>query len=239
MTSKFCPQCGHPAGPSARFCENCGSTLSGAQPASTTNRPSVLPESPQPNRQSAAAPPADPRVRPASLPERGKQTSAPVGVGWRPASGSIGSTAPTAEKPSSGPAIPVPMFSKTKIVGYVRGLSQRFAQQNMQIYSFRVETYDAQGNRQPPVTVEMQGLSFEGSLNEGDQVEIDHKPRPGKAIKIKALMNLTSGAVFKAKGLPLYVQIINVPATLMAWIIWAAVLIGFFSLVIAIISDAL
>ena len=113
------------------------------------------------------------------------------------------------------------------------------AQQNMQIYSFRVETFDAQGNRQTPVTVEMKGLSFEGSLNEGDQVEINKKPRPAKAIKVKRLMNLTSGAVFKAKDLPLYVQIISIPATLISWIIWAAFIVGFFWLLFAIISDSL
>ncbi|MGD8603105.1 MAG: hypothetical protein PVF49_00900 [Anaerolineales bacterium] len=132
------------------------------------------------------------------------------------------------------------MVSKTKIVGYVRGLSQRMAQmgqQTTQIYSFRVETFDAQGNRQSPVTVEMQGIGFEGSLNEGDQVEIDKKPRPGKAIKINKLMNLTSGAVFKAKDYPFYVKLISIPASLMAWIIWAAVLVGFFWLVFSIISD--
>jgi hypothetical protein len=128
------------------------------------------------------------------------------------------------------------MFSKTKIVGYVRGLNCQMAQ-DKQVYSFRVETFDARGNRLPPITVQMKGIGFVGSLNEGDQVEISKKPRPGKVIKVARLRNLTAGSTFKVQRHPFYVRILAVPMSLIGWIITAAFVVGFFALIWIIISS--
>lgn len=244
MTPKFCSQCGHPAGSNANFCENCGATMGASPPPSSSSRPSSLPESPKvtpppPPKAPSSTPADDPLARPSSLPETEGSSSAPVGVGWRPAGGRVVSPKPPSEAVSSKPPIVDVLFSKTIIVGYVRGLTQRFAAQNLQVISFRVETFDAQGNRQAPVTVEMKGIGFEGSLNEGDQVEINQKPRPGKTIKVAKVRNITAGSTFKAQEYPFLIRILGFPVTLIGWIITVAFVIGFFAILWTIISDML
>lgn len=234
MSPRFCAECGQPAGPNARFCEKCGAELGSPQPTPASPRPDSLPEAPQPTRQPPSAPPTDSRGRPTSLPETGGSSSGPVGVGWKPKGGSIGERPTTATEDTTKPPLP---FSKTKIVWNVRGLGQRTAQPNMQVYSFRVERFDAQGNRLPAVTVEMKGIGFEGSLNEGDQVRIDRKPRPGKTIRIKELMNLTAGSIFKVQQYSLIVRILSVPMTLIGYLIVAAFVVGFFWVLFLILSD--
>ncbi|MGD1994178.1 MAG: hypothetical protein PVI59_13375 [Anaerolineae bacterium] len=117
----------------------------------------------------------------------------------------------------------------------MRGLSHHTAQ-NKQVCSFRVEAFDAQGNRLPPITIQMKGIGFSGSLNEGDQVEVNKKPRPGKVIKVARLRNLTAGSTFKVRRHPLYIRVLAVPLTLIGLIITVAFVVGFFALIWMILS---
>jgi hypothetical protein len=68
------------------------------------------------------------------------------------------------------------------------------------IWSFRVERYDAAGNRIALVPVEMRGHTFEGSLNDGDWVRTRGRMRSG-TLRVTRLENLTTGASVHAKGM--------------------------------------
>jgi hypothetical protein len=88
-------------------------------------------------------------------------------------------------------------------VGEARSMQQRTEQLGEQgsrsIWSFRLERYDARGNRLRPVQVEMRGLAFEGSLTDGDSVRVTGKWHDG-TIRAKSVENLTTGALVKSKS---------------------------------------
>lgn len=242
MTSNRCTGCGHPVRPSANFCEACGAAIAGRPATPSVGRPTSLPELPSvpaatpPTAPPSPSSPPDPRKRPSSLPEAGASGAAPVGVGWRPTGGRTAlPQTPGGSLRAAAPAVAA-LFSKTKIVGYVRGLSGRMMQ-NQQVYSFRVETFDAKGNRLPPITVEMKGIGFEGSLNEGDQVEIDKKPSPGKLIRVSKVRNITAGSTFTVKEAPIFERALQFPLNLLNWILTAAFVIGFFAVLFWILSE--
>ena len=67
------------------------------------------------------------------------------------------------------------------------------------IWTFRLERYDARGNRLRPVQVEMRGLAFEGSLSDGDSVRVTGRWHNG-AVRAKAVENLTTGSLVKSKS---------------------------------------
>lgn len=205
-----------------------------SQPSS---RPDSLPEAFKTASNPALSPSDDPHSKPSSFPETGDEAPTPVGVGWRPTSGSLSTPGASTEKQHAKPRKVAPLYSKTKIVGNVHGLSQRTAQVNQQVYSFRVETYDDQGNRLPPVTIEMKGISFEGSLNEGDQVQINKKPKHGITFKVNKLTNITAGSTFKVRKHPLFYRILSIPMTAIGLIIMVAFMAGFFLLLYRVIAD--
>lgn len=53
----------------------------------------------------------------------------------------------------------------------------------------------------PLVPVEMRALSFRGSLNEGDVVQINLPWRLGQTLEPREIDNLTTGGRYRAKGL--------------------------------------
>jgi hypothetical protein len=63
-----------------------------------------------------------------------------------------------------------------------------------QIYTFRLERYDAAGNRLPPIPVEMRGDTLWGVVNEGDWVEIPDSWQPNQTLRARKLTNLTTGS---------------------------------------------
>ena len=75
------------------------------------------------------------------------------------------------------------------------------------VVTFRVERYDDAGNQILMVPVQMKGLSYEGSVSEGDWVQVGGRRRAG-TLHAKELKNLTTGAVVKTKGVPLYVWVL-------------------------------
>ena len=88
------------------------------------------------------------------------------------------------------------------IVGEARGLQRRLEEsgnRNVEVLSFRVERYDAKGNRLTPVPVQMRGTSFEGSVQEGDQVRVSGQRSRRGTVSVDRVENLTTRSTVKAK----------------------------------------
>lgn len=99
-------------------------------------------------------------------------------------------------------------------------------QQSESIWSFRIERYDDAGNRVLLVPVEMRGLSFEGSLSDGDLVRAHGRARGG-TFHAREVENLTTGATIQAKTMPIAVKVIVCVflAAILTFIGWVAVTI--------------
>jgi hypothetical protein len=54
------------------------------------------------------------------------------------------------------------------------------------------------GNRLPPVPVQMRGLRFNGTINEGDRVEIDQRWRRGEMLCPSRVRDLTTGVTVRS-----------------------------------------
>jgi hypothetical protein len=135
------------------------------------------------------------------------------GAGWRPpdlargahATGGADATSGRArQSPPPSPPPPAP----GAIVGVARDVRQR-AEQHMwgqsgqttvQVWTFRIDRYDAHGAALPPVPVEMRGSSFEGSIDNGDWVEAPGVWRPGRTLHPRRVRNLTTGAPVGVRG---------------------------------------
>ncbi len=94
------------------------------------------------------------------------------------------------------------------IVGVVRGFRQRseadypFALFPWQIWAFRLDRLDEEGNTLPSVPVEMRGHSFEGFIDEGDEVELPGSWRAGEVVHAKEVYNRTKGVAVRANERP-------------------------------------
>ncbi|MGW7437174.1 hypothetical protein [Streptomyces sp. NPDC054849] len=91
------------------------------------------------------------------------------------------------------------------------------------VWTFRVERYDAAGQRVTLVPVEMRGLTFEGALGEGDWVRAQGTMKAG-TFRVKRVENQTTGAVVTAKGIPKVLLVIAgvFMAAIALWIVWVA-----------------
>ncbi len=92
---------------------------------------------------------------------------------------------------------------------HVRGQVAAFRQRNElmgrrygSIWDFRVDSWDAAGQPQPPVAVEIRALSIEGSIGDGDWVEISGHPSAGRVLKVRRLRNISMNALVVARGGP-------------------------------------
>lgn len=88
------------------------------------------------------------------------------------------------------------------VTGEADSVQQRMEWMNegsRSIWTFRLDGTDQNGTRLGPVQVEMRGISFEGSLTNGDSVRVSGRWRGG-AIHADQVQNLTTGAVVRAKN---------------------------------------
>ncbi|MGJ6969633.1 hypothetical protein ACSDR0_47920 [Streptosporangium sp. G11] len=74
------------------------------------------------------------------------------------------------------------------------------------ILSFRVERYDALGNRILLVPVEMRGRTIHGGITEGDWVRVRGPSKDG-TVRAAHVENVTTGATVRAKAIPTVVKI--------------------------------
>ncbi len=89
------------------------------------------------------------------------------------------------------------------IRGQVSGLQQRlehWAVRPVTVWDFRVERHDDAGNPLPRIHVEMRGRSFEGSIANGDWVEITANRKNGKVLHTRNVRNLTAGVIVTTRG---------------------------------------
>jgi pSer/pThr/pTyr-binding forkhead associated (FHA) protein len=93
----------------------------------------------------------------------------------------------------------VPRRGRAIVQGQVRGIQQRTEGESTAVWSFRIERYDPDGNRLPPIPAQMRAVAFEGSLNEGDEVSVIGEWQAG-TLHAKRVENLTTRATVKAKS---------------------------------------
>ncbi len=68
------------------------------------------------------------------------------------------------------------------------------------IWTFRIERFDAEGNRQPPVPVQMAARSFDGFVTDGDRVRVYVGSwKPGRILKPTSLYNEETQSFVKTK----------------------------------------
>ncbi len=111
------------------------------------------------------------------------------------------SPAPVAPPPPPPPAAAPPAAPRrsaqqdgTSFTGIARAFEQRGDRDSAKtVMSFRVERHDGQGNRLPPVPVELRGVTFSGSLTDGDEVSVSGKWKHG-VLRVRRVSNLTTGA---------------------------------------------
>jgi len=92
--------------------------------------------------------------------------------------------------------------SQPELIGEVRGFTQRsenISTSHLQhtIWNFRIERY-IEGKQLPPIPVEMRGQKFEGSINEGDSIQLLKNWQKGLH-KTNKVFNLTINVMVKAK----------------------------------------
>jgi hypothetical protein len=92
------------------------------------------------------------------------------------------------------------------------------------VVNFRVEGFDAVGNRIFLVPVEIRGLTVQGFPSPGDWVRAAGRDRGG-TIRAKVVQNLTTGSVIRPRGLPWYMKTVYAVfmaaiLAFMAWVFW-------------------
>lgn len=114
----------------------------------------------------------------------------------------------------------------TGLAGEVRGLRERQEvgpqKESWTVQSFRLERFDASGNRLSPVPVELRGLRFSGTLTEGDWVEVDPRRSVGDTVRVRHVVDHTTGAVVSGLGPRAGTRIGNT----IGWLVVAVILGG-------------
>ena len=119
----------------------------------------------------------------------------PSGSGWLPPSaGGPGQPPPGVP----GPPAYVPGTTPGAVVGEVRGKEVRtepsmLDQRPLSVWSFRIERFDAVGNRLQPVPVEMRGRNLRGILRDGDLVEVLAPWVEGQTLQVTTVRNISNG----------------------------------------------
>jgi hypothetical protein len=116
---------------------------------------------------------------------------APVGGGASARDSVVGRTGSARSERSEG----------TGFSGVVRDLRQRDhddAGMPMTVLDFRIERHDASGNRLVPMPVQMQGQSFSGAVNNGDEIRVTKGKWRDGTLRVDHLDNVTTGASVRA-----------------------------------------
>ncbi len=102
---------------------------------------------------------------------------------------------------SAGPA--APRSGTVTVTGEVRAVQQRTEWVNehgsRSIWTFRLDATDENGAQLGLVQVEMRGITFEGTLADGDSVRVSGRWRKG-SIRAAEVQNLTMGTLVRAKN---------------------------------------
>jgi hypothetical protein len=106
--------------------------------------------------------------------------------------------------------------------GHVRGVARSVQVRGVGddcVLSFRVDQYDARGERLPPIGVELRGYSS-GQLSDGEEVDVAGHWKDG-TVRAERVINRTTGA--QVKGFPGWRRIVLV-AVILLFVCWFAFL---------------
>src|SRR5262249_32887884 len=108
----------------------------------------------------------------------------PGGGAWAP-SETFGGPRPTERVMAHDSA------GRRNVVGVVRSIQTR-QEGRSAVWNFRVERFDGQGNRLPPMPVELRAKEVVGALSEGDWVRVPAKWVKGRTTQVKRVRDLTT-----------------------------------------------
>ncbi|MFB7112678.1 hypothetical protein [Streptomyces sp. NPDC056291] len=115
----------------------------------------------------------------------------------------------------------------TVVEGQVRNVQVRLphsgTNETKETWTFRIERYDNAGNRSLLVPVEMRGITFEGSIHDGDWVRTQGRMRSG-TLHVTRLENLTTSATVRVRGVS-KAQWIALCIFVLAFLAWVGFLI--------------
>ena len=210
-TAQFCDQCGSPLGhQKSAQPQQPESPVGNAFESSGWQTPSVTPEAPSdpssdinPRRPSTL--PEQQHVQPKQQPQQHEEPQLtpvkPSGVAFESGGGLRNGRPISLPEQQGGKTTEAntPKFSAkgNRVIGEVREFRERRETEGnftWTIWTFRVERYDESGNRMQPVPVEIKGMKFEGTISEGDWVELPELWKPGEVASPKKFDNLTTGA---------------------------------------------
>jgi hypothetical protein len=111
---------------------------------------------------------------------------------------------PAASSEAAGARPPRPPHDPSAIVGVARSVVRgvgpwRGKPAALQIWTFRVQTFDEAGNPGRVVGVDMRGHEIRGTLDNGDWVEIAERPKAGEGCRPKQLRNITTDDVVRSR----------------------------------------
>jgi hypothetical protein len=86
------------------------------------------------------------------------------------------------------------------VVGSFRERSELMGTQYGSVWNFRVDHWDKNQKLEQPVSVEMRGISFAGSVGDGDWVEIAGDWKPGDILHTTSLRNISQNSTVVAHG---------------------------------------
>lgn len=115
---------------------------------------------------------------------------------------------------------------RSTVRGVARGIQVRKTENDRSILAFRVDRYDASGDRLAPVAVELADHAG-GQINEGEEVEVSGKWSRG-TLKARRVLNLTTNAEVHGPGLAQRVVVA----------ILVLIVLGFFAFVVVSIITA-
>lgn len=118
-----------------------------------------------------------------------------AGLAWRPVQAELMSTPPAISTNSS----------RRAISGEVRGFASRKeddkGKHGWEIWTFRVEQFDARGNRLPPVPIAMRGRRFSGFVADGHHVHVKRPLGSRALLRTWRLQNFSTGMQVRAHRL--------------------------------------
>lgn len=186
-----CPKCGQPGQPTGNFCGRCGHSFSGTATAAGLGHGGS-----DHARRSGDGMTGewDAISFPTPAPVAGW---GPAGLGrdggQRPAAAAAAALAVTRQGRATAEGTAQDVRFRTEVV---QGWSSAQAT-TLQVLTFRLERYDARGDRLRPVAVQMRGPSIAGVLSEGENASAVGSYRSG-IIYADRIINRTTGAVITA-----------------------------------------
>jgi hypothetical protein len=119
-----------------------------------------------------------------------------------------GAWSPEPQEPSSGATGPRILAhdsaGRGNIVGIVRNIQTRqdinLTGRPDTVWNFRLERFDRDGNRLPPIPVEVRGRTMAGALSEGDWIRVSGTWRKGTTMVVREVQDLSTDTKVGAKA---------------------------------------